>query len=167
MWFSVTYLVKFAICNKLIFFSLFTKLFRFIKPYQSIHIIYLNFAESFSTALNMCCLEIQISLTWNYRLVPLTWNGQLKNGKTLLVSKVTIRFVFPCQTSITGPFFCRNRERLLAVNYFYKNDASQMFDSLLNTPLRKTPLVIIIAGSAIPKLHFILLQFHRLQITSL
>lgn len=104
MWFSVTYLVKFAICNKLIFFSLFTKLFRFIKPYQSIHIIYLNSAESFSTALNMCCLEIQIPLTWNYRLVPLTWNGQLKNGKTLLVSKVTIRFVFPCQTSITGPF---------------------------------------------------------------
>ena len=34
-----------------------------MKPDQSIHIIYLNFAESFSTTLKVCCLEIQMPLT--------------------------------------------------------------------------------------------------------
>ena len=44
-------------------------------------------------------------------------------------------YLKPSQTSTMERFF-ENNDRLSAVNYFYKKVPSQIFDWVLNTPLR-------------------------------
>ena len=47
----------------------------------------------------------------------------------------TEAYLEPSRTS-TVEVLCENSERILAVNYFHKKAAPQIFDWVLNTPLR-------------------------------
>ena len=56
----------------------------------------------------------------------------LKNVKCKVM--FTEAYFEPSQTS-TMELFCKNSSQLVAINYFYKNSPSQMFNWVLNTPL--------------------------------
>ena len=54
--------------------------------------------------------------------------------KGTIINQILEVYLEPIRTSMIDGF-CKNSERILAVNYFCKNIQSQMFNWVLNTPL--------------------------------
>ena len=54
--------------------------------------------------------------------------------KGTIINQILEVYLEPIRTSMIESF-CKNSERILAVNYFCKNIPSQMFNWVLNTPL--------------------------------
>ena len=66
---------------------------------------------------------------------PLLKNSFSENLLSLFKTRNAEAYLKPCQTSTMERFF-ENNDRLSAVNCFYKKVPSQIFDWVLNTPLR-------------------------------